>query len=126
MPRKIPIKEVVLVEVALEAAGQHYPSLGMQTHLKNTTRLLYTPTQRIVALLLLHTNLLQSSIYKIYLLFRASEFQITSSTPRFFPSLLVFDSLNSTIGYFFPGLLNHNSISRVMIAFYCLHIAHMI
>ena len=46
--------------------------------------------------------------------------------PSLFFSLLVFDSLNSTIGYFFPGLLNHNSISRVMIAFYCLHIAHMI
>ena len=82
MPRKILIKEVVLVEVAFKAAGQHYLSLGMQSgppeeDQKNTTRLLYTPTQQRIPTYQFATII----NFTRFTCCSTSEFQITSSTP---------------------------------------------
>ena len=100
LPRKILIKEVVLVEVAFKAAGQHYLSLGMQSgppeeDQKNTTRLLYTPTQQRIASTYQFATIINFTRFTCC---STSEFQITSSTPPrllFFLLLLVFDSLKS-------------------------------
>ena len=97
LPRKILIKEVVLVEVAFKAAGQHYLSLGMQSgppeeDQKNTTRLLYTPTQQRIASTYQFATIINFTRFTCC---STSEFQITSSTPRLFFLLLVFDSLKS-------------------------------
>ena len=86
LPRKILIKEVVLVEVAFKAAGQHYLSLGMQSgppeeDQKNTTRLLYTPTQQRIASTYQFATIINFTRFTCC---STSEFQITSSTPRLF------------------------------------------
>ena len=112
LPRKILIKEVVLVEVAFKAAGQHYLSLGMQSgppeeDQKNTTRLLYTPTQQRIASTYQFATIINFTRFTCC---STSEFQITSSTP---PRLLFFFCWFLILWNLTIGLCVHYSIWKL-------------